>query len=38
MGYGLRGAWRQNAFPDKEVVDTDGDGSVLMNIRNWPRR
>ncbi len=34
MGYGLAAALGcKVAFPDKEVVDIDGDGSVLMNIQ-----
>jgi acetolactate synthase-1/2/3 large subunit len=34
MGYGLPAALGAKlAFPDKEVVDIDGDGSVLMNIQ-----
>jgi acetolactate synthase-1/2/3 large subunit len=34
MGYGLPAALGAKiAFPDKEVVDIDGDGSFLMNIQ-----
>ncbi len=36
MGYGLPAAMgAQMAFPDKLVVNIDGDGSILMNIQEF---
>ena len=34
MGFGYPPPGSKGRIPDKEVIDIDGDGSFLMNVRN----